>query len=148
MWLIVKEIKKRNIFFFSVFIKYSQLIQPRLNPGIKKITGSGIKFLQQFWDQEVQRWVETATATEKSENTIEKYQQRNQASSSIHETTGFEIQTIGTYVTLLKPWFGLLNVSWGAFHILRNFGNSGWDGNGTHVFQAFHWKGPGNNCDF
>ena len=79
--------------FFSVFIKYSLLIQPRLNRGFKKITGSGIKFLQQFWGQEVQRWVETATATEKRENTIEKYQQRNQASSSIRETTGFEIQT-------------------------------------------------------
>ena len=49
--------------------------------------------MQQFWDEEVQRWVETATATEKRENTIEKYQQRNQASSSIRETTGFEIQT-------------------------------------------------------
>ena len=91
MWLIVKDIKKR--IFFSVFVKYSQLIQPRLNPGIKKITGSGIKFLQQFWDQEEQRWVETATATEKSENTIEKYKKRNQASSSIRETTGFEIPT-------------------------------------------------------
>ena len=85
--------KKEKHFFFSVFIKYSQLIQPRLNPGFKKITGSGIKCLQQFWDQEVQRWIETATATEKRENTIEKYQQRNQASSSIPETTGFEIQT-------------------------------------------------------
>ena len=84
---------KKEKLFFSVFIKYSQLIQPRLNPGFKKITGSGIKFLQQFSDQEVQRWVETATATEKRENTIEKYQQRNQASSSIPETTGFEIQT-------------------------------------------------------
>ena len=45
---------------------------------------------------------------------------------------------LGKYVTLLKPWLG-------AFHILRNSGNSGWDCNGTHVFQAFHWKVPGNN---
>ena len=33
-----KRNKKRNT-FFSVFIKYTQLIQPRLNPGIKKIHG-------------------------------------------------------------------------------------------------------------
>ena len=139
--------KKEKHFFFSVFVKYSQLIQPRLNPGFIKITGSGIKFLQQFWDQEVQRWVETATATEKRENTIEKYQQRNQASSSIPETTGLKFR-LGTYVNLLKPWLGLLNVTWGAFHILRNSGNSGWDGNGTHLSQAFHWKVPGNNWNF
>ena len=55
---------------------------------------------------------------------------------------------LGTYVTLLKPWLGLLNIRWGAFHILRNSGNSGWDGNGTHVFQAFHWRVPGNNWNF
>ena len=36
--------------FFSVFMKYTQLtlIQPRLNPGIKKCTGSGIKFCNNF----------------------------------------------------------------------------------------------------
>ena len=37
--------------FFSVFIKYTQLtlIQPRLNPGIKKkFMGSGIKFCNNF----------------------------------------------------------------------------------------------------
>ena len=53
-----------------------------------------------------------------------------------------------TYVTLLKPWGGLLNVIWGALHLLRNTGNSGWDVNGTHVFRAFHWKVPGNNWNF
>ena len=39
--------------FFSVFIKYTQLtlIQPRLNPGIKKIHGIRDQVLQQFWDQ-------------------------------------------------------------------------------------------------
>ena len=36
--------------FFSVFIKYTHLtlIQPRLNPGIKKFAGSGIKFCNNF----------------------------------------------------------------------------------------------------
>ena len=53
-----------------------------------------------------------------------------------------------TYVDLLKPWGGLLNVIWGALHLLRNTGNSGWDVNGTHVFRAFHWKVPGNNWNF
>ena len=53
-----------------------------------------------------------------------------------------------TYVNLLKPWGGLLNVIWGALHLLRNTGNSGWDVNGTHVFRAFHWKVPGNNWNF
>ena len=51
------------------------------------------------------------------------------------------------YVTLLKPWLGLLNVTGGAFHIVRNSENSGW-GDGTHVFQAFHWNFPGNNWNF
>ena len=39
--------------FFSVFIKYTQLtlIQPRLNPGIKKIHGIRDQVLQPFWDQ-------------------------------------------------------------------------------------------------
>ena len=39
--------------FFSVFIKHTQLtlIQPRLNPGIKKIHGIRDQVLQQFWDQ-------------------------------------------------------------------------------------------------
>ena len=39
--------------FFSVFIKYTQLtlIQPRLNPGMKKIHGIRDQVLQQFWDQ-------------------------------------------------------------------------------------------------
>ena len=40
--------------------------------------------------QTTQRWVETATAKEKSTNTIVKTD-RNIASSSIRETTGFEI---------------------------------------------------------
>ena len=31
----------------------------------------------------------------------------------------------------------------GAFHFPRNSANSGWDVNGTHVFQAFQWKVPG-----
>ena len=39
----------------------------------------------------------------------------------------------------------LLNVIWGAFHLLRNSENSSWDVNGTHVFRAFLWKVPGNN---
>ena len=34
--------------FFPVFIKYVQLIQPTLNPGSKKFTGSGIKFCNDF----------------------------------------------------------------------------------------------------
>ena len=34
--------------FFSVFIKYTQLVQPRLNPGIKTFTESGIKFCKNF----------------------------------------------------------------------------------------------------
>ena len=38
--------------FFPVFIKYAQLIQPTLNPGIKKIHGIRDQVLQQFWDQE------------------------------------------------------------------------------------------------
>ena len=36
----------------------------------------------------------------------------------------------------------------GRFHLPRNSGNSGWDVNGTHVFQAFHWKVPGNKKNF
>ena len=36
----------------------------------------------------------------------------------------------------------------GAFHFPRNSANSGWDVNGTHVFQAFHWKVPGNKKNF
>ena len=36
----------------------------------------------------------------------------------------------------------------GAFHLPRNSANSGWDVNGTHVFQAFQWKVPGNKKDF
>ena len=38
--------------FFPVFIKYAQLIQPTLNPGIKKVHGIRDQVLQQFWDQE------------------------------------------------------------------------------------------------
>ena len=37
--------------FFSVYIKYTQFIQPRLNPGIIKIHGIRNQVLQQFWDQ-------------------------------------------------------------------------------------------------
>ena len=37
--------------FFPVFIKYAQLIQPTLNPGIKKIHGIRDQVLQGFWDQ-------------------------------------------------------------------------------------------------
>ena len=37
--------------FNSVFIKYTQLIQPRLNVRIKKIHGIRDQVLQQFWDQ-------------------------------------------------------------------------------------------------
>ena len=33
---------------FSLFIKYTQLVQPRLNPGIKKFMESGIKFCKNF----------------------------------------------------------------------------------------------------
>ena len=42
-----KRNQKRNT-FFSVFIKYTQLVQPRLNPGIKKIHGIRDQVLQQF----------------------------------------------------------------------------------------------------
>ena len=61
MWLIVKEKH-----FFSVFINYTQLtlIQPRLNPGIKKIHGIRDQVLQQFWDQgskfKAQMWDQSA----------------------------------------------------------------------------------------
>ena len=50
MWLIVKEIKK-SYTFFQFFFKYTQFIQPRLNPGIIKIHGIRNQVLQQFWDQ-------------------------------------------------------------------------------------------------
>ena len=43
---------KKEKHFFSVFIKYTQLIQPRLNLRIKKIHGIRDQVLQQFWDQE------------------------------------------------------------------------------------------------
>ena len=39
---------KRNQKQKPVFIKYTQLVQPRLNPGIKKFTESGIKFCKNF----------------------------------------------------------------------------------------------------
>ena len=61
MWLIVKEKH-----FFSVFINYTQLtlIQPRLNPGIKKIHGIRDQVLQQFWGQgskfKAQMWDQSA----------------------------------------------------------------------------------------
>ena len=61
MWLIVKEKH-----FFSVFINYTQLtlIQPRLNPGIKKIHGIRDQVFQQFWDQgskfKTQMWDQSA----------------------------------------------------------------------------------------
>ena len=42
---------KKEKHFFSVFIKYTQLIQPRLNLRIKKIHGIRDQVLQQFWDQ-------------------------------------------------------------------------------------------------
>ena len=36
----------------------------------------------------------------------------------------------------------------GAFHFPRNSANSGWDANGTHVFQAFQWKVARNKWNF
>ena len=36
----------------------------------------------------------------------------------------------------------------GAFHFPRNSANSGWDVNGTHVFQAFEWKVARNKWNF
>ena len=36
----------------------------------------------------------------------------------------------------------------GAFHFPRNSANSGWDVNGTHVFQAFKWKVARNKWNF
>ena len=36
----------------------------------------------------------------------------------------------------------------GAFHFPRNSANSGWDVNGTHVFQAFQWKVARNKWNF
>ena len=36
----------------------------------------------------------------------------------------------------------------GRFHFPRNSANSGWDVNGTHVFQASQWKVPGNKWNF
>ena len=42
---------KKEKHFSSVFIQYTQFIQPRLNPGIKKIHGIRNQVLQQFWDQ-------------------------------------------------------------------------------------------------
>ena len=47
----VTNCDKKKKHFFSVFIKYTQLIQPRLNPGIKNIHGIRDQALQQFWDQ-------------------------------------------------------------------------------------------------
>ena len=46
---------------------------------------------QQKWRQTTQRLVQTATATKKSANTIEK--NTDMASSLLRKTTGFEIQT-------------------------------------------------------
>ena len=46
-----KRNQKGKQFFFAVFIKYTQLIQPGLNLGIKQIHGIGDQVLQQFWDQ-------------------------------------------------------------------------------------------------
>ena len=42
---------KQFFFFFAVFIKYTQLIQPGLNLGIKQIHGIRDQVLQPFWDQ-------------------------------------------------------------------------------------------------
>ena len=33
----------------------------------------------------------------------------------------------------------------GVFHLARDSGNSGWDVNGTHFFDTFHWKISGIN---
>ena len=46
-----KRNQKGKQFFFAVFIKYTQLIQPGLNLGIKQIHGIRDQVLQQFWDQ-------------------------------------------------------------------------------------------------
>ena len=34
---------------------------------------------------------------------------------------------------------------WSVFHLPKNFGNSGWDVNGTRHFGSFHWKFSGIN---
>ena len=57
---------------------------------------------QQKWRQTTQRLVQTATATKKSANTIEK--NTDMASSLLRKTTGFEIQT-GDIVTPLRGLF-------------------------------------------
>ena len=69
------------------------------------------------------------------------------ASSSVRETTVFEIQTrdVRNPPEALR---GPLKCKFGRFPFSKKFGNSGWDGNGTHVFQGFHWKVPGNNWNF
>ena len=46
-----KRNQKEKHFFLAVFIEYTQLIQPGLNPGIKQIHGIRDQVLQQFWDQ-------------------------------------------------------------------------------------------------
>ena len=46
-----KRNQKEKQFIFAVFIKYTQLIQPGLNPGFKQIHGIRDQVLQQFWDQ-------------------------------------------------------------------------------------------------
>lgn len=56
---------------------------------------------QQKWWQMIQRWAETATATEKSAIKNNKISKSDMASSSICEMTGFERQ--GPYVTPLPP---------------------------------------------
>ena len=42
---------QKEKFFFAVSIKYTQLIQPGLNPGMKQIHGIRNQVLQQFWDK-------------------------------------------------------------------------------------------------
>ena len=51
----------------------------------------------------------------------------------------------------VNPDHELLWIPWAlssSFHLPRNFRNSGWDVNGTHVFWAFHWKILGNEWNF
>ena len=59
-----KRNQKGKQFFFAVFIKYTQLIQPGLNLGIKQIHGIRDQVLQQFWDQgskfKAQMWDQSA----------------------------------------------------------------------------------------
>ena len=140
MWLIVKEITKSNIFFFS-FYKVFAVNPTQIESRVQKNHGIGDQVLPTILGS---RGTKMGWNCD-SDREKGKYNRKIPTAKS-----GFLLNTwnnrflkfrLGKYVTLLKPWLG-------AFHILRNSGNSGWDCNGTHVFQAFHWKVPGNNWNF